>query len=60
MARKTISEEKQNLIRKRLLQGHSIKDIAQETGVSEKTVSKYKKNYTNNLAQCLVFNRCSK
>lgn len=44
MARKTISEEKQNLIRKRLLQGHSIKDIAQETGVSEKTVSKYKKN----------------
>lgn len=44
MARKTISEEKQNLIRKRLLQGHSIKDIALETGVSEKTVSKYKKN----------------
>lgn len=44
MARKTISEDKQNLIRKRLLQGHSIKDIAQETGVSEKTVSKYKKN----------------
>lgn len=44
MARKTISEEKQNLIRKRLLQGHSIKDIAQETGVSEKTVSKYKRN----------------
>ena len=44
MARKTISEEKQNLIRKRLLQGHSIKDIAQETGVSAKTVSKYKRN----------------
>lgn len=44
MARKTISEEKQNLIRKRLLQGHSVKDIAQETGVSAKTVSKYKKN----------------
>ena len=43
MAR-TISEEKQNLIRKRLLQGHSIKDIAQETGTSEATVKRYKKN----------------
>lgn len=43
MARKTITEDKQNLIRKRLLQGHTIKDIALETGVSEKTVSKYKK-----------------
>lgn len=42
--RKAVSEEKQNLIRKRHLQGHSIKDIAQETGVSEKTVSKYIKN----------------
>lgn len=44
MARKTISDEKQNLIRKRLLQGHSVKDIALETGLSERTVSKYKKN----------------
>ena len=43
MARKKITEEKQNLIRKRLLQGHSIKDIALETGVSERTVIKYKK-----------------
>lgn len=41
MARKTISEEKQNLIRKRHLQGHSNKDIAREVGLSEKTVSKY-------------------
>lgn len=44
MGRKTISEEKQNLIRKRLLQGHSVKDIAEEVGVSDKTVAKYKKN----------------
>lgn len=43
MARKTITENKQNLIRKRLLQGHSIKDIALETGVSERTVLRYKK-----------------
>lgn len=43
MARKTITEDKQNLIRKRLLQGHSIKDIALETGVSERTVLRYKK-----------------
>lgn len=43
MAR-TISEEKQNLIRKRLLQGHSVKDIAQEVGVSEITVKRYKKS----------------
>lgn len=43
MARKKITEEKQNLIRKRLLQGHTIKDIALETGISERTVSKYKK-----------------
>lgn len=42
MSRK-ITEEKQNLIRKRLLQGHSVKDIAQETGVSEITVKRYKK-----------------
>lgn len=42
MARKKITEEKQNLIRKRLLQGHSVKDIALETGVSTKTVSRYK------------------
>lgn len=44
MARKKITEEKQNLIRKRLLQGHSIKDIALETGVCENTVKKYKKS----------------
>lgn len=43
MSRK-ISEEKQNLIRKRLLQGHSIADISQETGVSKRTISNYKKN----------------
>lgn len=43
MARKKITEEKQNLIRKRLLQGHSVKDIALETGVSTKTISRYKK-----------------
>lgn len=44
MARKTVSEEKQNLIRKRHLQGHSIKDIAQEVGLHKDTVSKYIKN----------------
>ena len=44
MARSPITEEKQNLIRKRLLQGHTVKDIALETGVSAKTVIKYKKN----------------
>ena len=44
MARKTVSEDKANLIRKRHLQGHSQKDIAQEAGVSEKTVRKYIKN----------------
>lgn len=44
MARKTISEEKQNLIRKRHLQGHSIKDIAQEVGLHKDTVAKYIKN----------------
>ena len=44
MARKVISEEKQNLIRKRHLQGHTVKDIAQEVGLHEHTVSKYIKN----------------
>lgn len=44
MARKTVSEDKANLIRKRHLQGHSQKDIAQEVGLSEKTVRKYIKN----------------
>ena len=44
MARKTVSEDKANLIRKRNLQGHSQKDIAQEVGLSEKTVRKYIKN----------------
>lgn len=44
MARSPITDEKQNLIRKRLLQGHTVKDIALETGVSAKTVIKYKKN----------------
>lgn len=44
MARKTISDEKQNLIRKRHLQGHSVADIANEVGLSRKTVSKYIKN----------------
>lgn len=44
MSRKVVSEEKENLIRKRHLQGHSAKDIAQEVGLSEKTVRKYIKN----------------
>lgn len=44
MARKIVTEEKENLIRKRHLQGHSTKDIAQEVGLSEKTVRKYIKN----------------
>lgn len=44
MARKTVSDEKQNLIRKRHLQGHSVADIANEVGLSRKTVSKYIKN----------------
>lgn len=44
MARKTISEDKQNLIRKRHLQGHTIKDIAQEVGLHKDTVAKYIKN----------------
>lgn len=44
MARKTVSEDKQNLIRKRHLQGYTVKDIAREVGLSEKTVSKYIKN----------------
>lgn len=44
MGRSKISEDKQNLIRKRLLQGHSIEDIAMETGVSKRTVMNYKKN----------------
>lgn len=44
MARKTVSDDKANLIRKRHLQGHSQKDIAQEVGLSEKTVRKYIKN----------------
>lgn len=44
MARKEISEEKQNLIRKRHMQGHSIRDIAQEVGLHKDTVAKYIKN----------------
>lgn len=44
MARKIVTEEKENLIRKRHLQGHNAKDIAQEVGLSEKTVRKYIKN----------------
>lgn len=44
MARKIVTEEKENLIRKRRLQGHNTKDIAQEVGLSEKTVRKYIKN----------------
>lgn len=44
MARKTVSEDKANLIRKRYLQGHSIRDIAQETGLNRNTVAKYIKN----------------
>ncbi len=44
MARKIVTEEKENLIRKRHLQGHNARDIAQEVGLSEKTVRKYIKN----------------
>jgi len=44
MARKIVSDDKANLIRKRHLQGHNAKDIAQEVGLSEKTVRKYIKN----------------
>lgn len=44
MARKTVSDDKANLIRKRHLQGHSIKDIAQEVGLHKNTVAKYIKN----------------
>lgn len=44
MARKIVTEEKENLIRKRHLQGHNAKDIAQEVGLSEKTVRKYIRN----------------
>lgn len=44
MARKVVSEEKANLIRKRHLQGHSQRDIAEEVGLSEKTVRTYIKN----------------
>lgn len=38
-----ISEEKKNLIRKRLIQGVRIYDISKETGVSESTIKRYKK-----------------
>lgn len=41
---KKISEEKQNLIRKRLHQGCTIEEITQELQVNEKTVRRYKKN----------------
>lgn len=39
---KKISEEKQNLIRKRLCQGYSISQIANEFQISESTVKRYK------------------
>lgn len=38
-----LSEEKRQLIRKRLIEGAKISDIVTETGVSRKTVSRYKK-----------------
>lgn len=38
-----LSEEKQNLIRKRLVQGCTAKDIAEELKITEKTVKRYKK-----------------
>ena len=44
MARKTVSEDKANLIRKRHLQGHTIGAIAEETGLNRNTVAKYIKN----------------
>lgn len=43
MSRK-ISEDKLNLIRKRLMQGCSVREIADEVQVSKSTVQKYKKN----------------
>lgn len=43
MSRK-LSEDKQNLIRKRLAQGVRIQDIAEEVQASEKTVKRYKKS----------------
>lgn len=42
--RKPITEEKKNLIRKRLTQGVAIVDIAEELQVSERTVKRYKKS----------------
>ena len=40
---KKLTEEKKNLIRKRLVQGQSIKEIAEEVQVSERTILRYKK-----------------
>lgn len=40
---KKISDKKKNLIRKRLIQGVKIYDISKETGVSESTIKRYKK-----------------
>ncbi len=43
IGRSRLSDEKKELIRKRLLQGHTAKDIATELGIGERTVKKYKK-----------------
>lgn len=39
-----LSEAKQNLIRKRIIQGIPLKDIAEEVGCSVRTINNYKKN----------------
>lgn len=44
MSNNSISEEKKNLIYKRLLQGVSVRAIAEEVQVSERTVQRYKKS----------------
>ena len=41
---KKISEEKQNLIRKRIYQGCSVSEIAEECQIGRETVKRYKKN----------------
>ena len=40
---KKISEEKQNLIRKRIYQGCSVSEIVEECQIGRETVKRYKK-----------------
>lgn len=44
MPRKTVSDEQRDLIREKYLQGYNVKSIADEVGLSVKTVGKYIKN----------------